>query len=168
MRIQFILLIFIMLLAASCAGTKKNKGSSQNQATESNIPGTTTRRTLARSTPVEETKATKGAEAEKSEVNEKKVTEVEKKIVADDNQKPNFKKYFVIVGSFRDPENARKQRAAFEKEGFKSEILKTEEGLYRISVMATNDVNEARNEVRRIWAIFPQYSDTWMLISMNP
>ena len=50
------------------------------------------------------------------------------------------------------------------KEGFESEILKNEAGLYRVSVMATDDINVAMDEVRRIWARYPQYSDAWMLI----
>jgi hypothetical protein len=35
----------------------------------------------------------------------------------------------------------------------------------RVSVMATDEISDARAEVRRVWAKFPAYSDTWMLIS---
>jgi cell division protein FtsN len=161
MRINIYLLIVLIVVATSCAGTKKQKKTSNGQETESYIPGTTAKRTLASSAPVE-----KPAEIKVTEP-EKKVTEVEKKIISDNDKQPNPQKYFVIVGSFRDPANARKQQSVIDREGFKSEILKTEEGLYRISVLATDDINEARNEVRRIWVMFPQYSDTWMLISMT-
>jgi cell division protein FtsN len=96
---------------------------------------------------------------------DREVKGIEKKIISDGQGKISTEKYFVIVGSFREPANARKRQFELEKEGFRSEILKTEEGLYRISVLATDDANEARSEVRRIWLMYPQYSDTWMLIS---
>lgn len=160
MRINIYLLIVFVLLVTSCSASKKQKESVGGQETGSYIPGTTSKKTLAPATPVE-----KPVE-KKVTVPEKKLTEVEKKLVSDDDRQPSPQKYFVIIGSFRDPANARKQQSVVEREGFKSEILKTEEGLYRVSVLATDDVNEARSEVRRIWVMFPQYSDSWMLISI--
>lgn len=93
------------------------------------------------------------------------IREVEEKLVPNDEKAPDPHKYFVVIGSFRDPVNAREHQAIVLKEGFKSEVLKNEAGLYRVSVMATDDITEARNEVRRIWAKYPAFSDTWMLIS---
>jgi cell division protein FtsN len=93
------------------------------------------------------------------------IKEVEEKLVPIEDKAPSPKKYFVIIGSFKSPANAKEHQAIVLKDGFKSEILKNEAGLYRVSVMATDDILEARNEVRRIWAKFPKYSDTWMLKS---
>lgn len=94
------------------------------------------------------------------------IREVEEKLVPNEEVPPDPHKYFVIIGSFRDPANAKEQQTIIAKDGFnKSEILKNEAGLYRVSVMATDDISAARAEVRRIWAKFPAYSDTWMLIS---
>lgn len=93
------------------------------------------------------------------------IREVEEKLVPDGEKAPDPHSYFVIIGSFRNPENARERQAVVIKEGFRPEILKNEAGLYRVSVMATDNIEEARAEVRRIWAKFPAYSDTWMLIS---
>ena len=160
MRIKISILIITVLLAGSCATSKKNKPTSETQNTEDYIPGTTAKKRLMPSTPVEEKKPA----AAPSET-EREVQGIEKKLVSDDESKISPEKYFVIVGSFREPANARKRQSELEKEGFRSEILKTEEGLYRISVLATDDANEAISEVRRIWLMFPQYSDTWMLIS---
>jgi len=50
------------------------------------------------------------------------------------------------------------------KKGFSSEILKNEAGLYRVSVLATNETREAMKEIRRIRSVFPEYYDTWLLI----
>lgn len=162
MRIKISILIITVLLAGSCASSKKSKQSGDSQNTEDYIPGTTARKTLMPSSPVEEKKPAAPAETVRE------VKGIEKKLVSDDESKISPEKYFVIVGSFREPANARKRQSDLEKEGFRSEILKTEEGLYRISILATDDVNEARSEVRRIWLMFPQYSDTWMLISKIP
>lgn len=93
------------------------------------------------------------------------IKEVEEKLVPTDEKAPDPHSYFVIIGSFRDPVNAREHQAIVLKDGFKSQVLKNDAGLYRVSVLATDDIAAARAEVRRIWAAFPAYSDTWMLIS---
>lgn len=93
------------------------------------------------------------------------IREVEEKLVPIEEKAPDPHSYFVVIGSFKDPQNAKEHQAIVLKDGFRSEILKNEAGLYRVSVMATDDVTAARAEVRRIWARFPAYSDTWMLIS---
>ena len=159
MRIKISFLIITLLLSGSCAGTKKNRQISDSRLTENYIPGTTARKTLMPSAPVEEKKPVAPAEGERE------VQGIEKKIVPGDDNKINREKYFVIVGSFREPANARNRQSEAKREGFRPEILKTEEGLYRVSVLATDDENEARSEVRRIWLMFPQYSDAWMLIN---
>ena len=92
------------------------------------------------------------------------IKEVEEKLVPNENKEPSPQKYFVIIGSFRDPVNAKEHQALIQKDGFVSEILKNDAGLYRVSVKATDDIEAARNEVRKIWTKFPKYSDTWMLI----
>ena len=92
------------------------------------------------------------------------IKEVEEKLVKNENREPSPHKYFVIIGSFRDPVNAKEHQTLVRKDGFTSEVLKNDEGLYRVSVKATDDITEARNEVRKIWAKYPKYSDTWMLI----
>ncbi len=92
------------------------------------------------------------------------IREVEEKLVPVEEKAPSPQKFFVIIGSFRDPLNAKEHQAVVKKDGFTSEILKNDAGLYRVSVMATDNVNEARNEIRRIWAKYPVYSDTWLLI----
>ncbi len=159
MRIKISFLIITLLLSGSCAGTKKTRQNNDSRNTEDHIPGTTARKTLMPSAPVEEKKPAAPAEEERE------VKGIEKKIVPDDHNKMSREKYFVIVGSFRESVNAQNRQSEVEGEGFRSEILKTEDGLYRISVLATDDVNEARSEVRRIWLMFPRYSDAWMLIN---
>jgi len=141
MRIITCLLIVSVLLSGSCASMKKGtKGNKQDS--ESGVQGTSSK-TLMPATPIKE---------------------VEEKLVSNEDKAPGPEKYFVIIGSFKDPSNAKEHQAIVKKDGFSSEVLKNDAGLYRVSVMATDDITAARNEVRRIWAKFPGYSDTWMLI----
>lgn len=132
-----------MLLTVSCSSTKTSLfGSRKDKTVEAK--GTSIGKTLMPATPIRE---------------------VEEKLVPVEEKAPSPQKFFVIIGSFRDPVNAKEHQAIVKKDGFKSEILKNDAGLYRVSVMATNDVTEARNEIRRIWAKYQAYSDTWLLIS---
>ena len=143
MKFYAYLLVGAIIFTASCAGTNKSLRNSRKQDKENAVQGTSIKRTLMPATPIKE---------------------VEEKLVSNDDKDPSPQKYFVIIGSFKDPANAKDHQAVVRKDGFASEILKNDAGLYRVSVMATDDITDARTEVRRIWAKFPQYSDTWMLI----
>lgn len=133
-----------MLFAASCNSTKTSLFSKAKS--EKDTGGTSIKPTiLMPSTPIP-------------------IVEVEEKLVPNEDKEPSPGKFFVIIGSFRDPANARDHQAIVRKDGFVSEILKNEAGLFRISVLATDDVNAARNEIGRIRTKFPAYSDTWLLI----
>lgn len=143
MKFYTYLLVVAIIFTASCAGTNKSLRNSRKQDKENAVQGTSIKRTLMPATPIKE---------------------VEEKLVSNNDKDPSPQKYFVIIGSFKDPANAKDHQALVRKDGFASEILKNDAGLYRVSVMATDDITDARTEVRRIWAKFPQYSDTWMLI----
>lgn len=143
MKFYTYLLVGALIFTASCAGTNKSLRNSRKQDKENAVQGTSIKRTLMPATPIKE---------------------VEEKLVSNDEKDPSPQKYFVIIGSFKDPANAKDHQAVVRKAGFASEILKNDAGLYRVSVLATDDITDARTEVRRIWAKFPQYSDTWMLI----
>jgi len=131
------------MLYFSCAGTNK-------QLSEGSNPGTQNME------PVVQKKTETAPEAE--------IREVEEKLVPIDEKLPDPHSYFVIIGSFRVPENAKKQQDQISKKGFRSEILKNEAGLFRVSVMSTNEIRIAREEIRRIRRDFSEYSDTWLLI----
>ncbi len=146
MNIYVYILAGALLLTTSCATTNKKIRNSSAQTSESNIPGTTVKRTLMPAGPIRE---------------------VEEKLVPNKEKAPDNHKYFVIVGSFRSYGNAVKHQKAVRSEGFSPEVLKNEAGLYRVSVMATDNIEEAHTEVRRIWAQFPKYSDTWMLVQIK-
>lgn len=147
MRTYVFLIMCSLLLSVSCATPKKTLKGGSDSKSENNIPGTNTKRTiLMPATPIKE---------------------VKEKLVPTSDKAPDNHKYFVIIGSFRSYGNAMKHQSIVSRDGFTPTILKNEAGLYRVSVKATDNADEARNEVRRIWADFPKYSDTWMLVQIK-
>ena len=142
MRFLIYLVIGLILVSSSCAGT--NKRLRKNKKPISEVVSKT-----------EENKLTEAVAP---------IKEVEEKLVPIEEEKPNPHNYFVIIGSFRNPQNAKKYQYQLKKDGFTSEILKNENGLHRVSVLATNDINIARVDIRRIRSYFPEYFDTWLLI----
>ena len=145
-RIMIVLicvLISTALLSISCAGTNKNLRKNKKSATQSISQNT-----------------------EEKQISEPptSILEAEEKLVPINEKLPDSHRYFVIIGSFRNQDNAKKYQIKIFKEGFNSEILKNEAGLYRVSVMATDEIEIARVEVRRIRRFFPEYFDTWLLI----
>ncbi|HUV01037.1 MAG TPA: SPOR domain-containing protein [Bacteroidales bacterium] len=143
MKILTYLIIGSFVLLSSCAGVNKRLRKSSKSDTDKVTSTTTMKTTLAPAGPIRE---------------------VEEKLVPTDEKAPDPSRYFVIIGSFRNPDNAKKYQSQIRNDGFTPEVLKNEAGLYRVSVLATDDVTIARNEVRRIWANFTKYSDTWLLI----
>ena len=136
-------LIGTSLLSFSCVGTNKHLRKNKKSATENII--------------------TKAEEKQSSEP-AVEIKEMEEKLVPIDEKLPDPHRYFVILGSFRNPDNAIKYQGQILKKGFSSEILKNEAGLYRVSVMSTDEIEPAREDVRRIRRMFPEYYDTWSLI----
>jgi cell division protein FtsN len=143
MRYLIYALLGLILISSSCAGTNKRL---RKGKTASNTPSVT---------KVEEQVSVQKAAP---------IKEVEERLVPIDKAVPNPHRYFVIIGSFRNPENAKKYQTQVLKDGFSPEILKNEEGLYRLSVLATDEISIARDDIRRIRNVFPKYFDTWLLI----
>jgi cell division protein FtsN len=96
---------------------------------------------------------------------EKPIIIKEEVVVAVENYpqiKPN-EIYFVILGSFRVLNNAKNFQKQIGKDGFNSQLLQNEQGLYRVSVSTFTDEGEARNMVYSIRKKFAIYSDVWLL-----
>jgi cell division protein FtsN len=167
MRFFACLSIISLLFAASCAQKRRSVSNSSVMYSYDSIPGITIKRSqipAVMGRKVEEEPVRQAEEDIFKDTEEEPVRGVEEKLVANDEKEPGPEKYFVIIGSFRDPLNAIERQSEVIKEGFESEILKNEAGLYRVSVMATDDINAAKDGVRKIWAKYPQYFDAWMLI----
>ncbi len=73
-------------------------------------------------------------------------------------------RYFVIVGSFRNPENAHRFTLTLKQQGFTPVMLLSETGFTRVSVSSYTNELSARARVRQVREDYPQYHDTWLLI----
>ena len=146
MKTSLYFFVFLSLLTGSCGGSKKSLKSSAQQQDAAE-----TTRTVQKI----------------EEVVEAPIIEIEEKLVPINEMPPDPHRYFVIIGSFRVPENAAKHQSEIRKDGFTSTLLKNEEGLIRVSVLATDNIMEARSEIRRIREKFPKYFDTWLLIQKS-
>jgi len=73
------------------------------------------------------------------------------------------KKYYVIVGSFSNNENAGKFKGELIQQGFKPIILHSETGYFRVCVDSFNDEAAARSRVQNIRTQHPKYADSWLL-----
>ena len=135
---MFYLTACLLVILSSCSGV--------NKSLKKSGPDTRTRETESVNTP------------------EIPITEKEEKLVPVDNQLPDPGKYFVVIGSFRNPDNARKFQQHISRDGFGSELLRNDLGLYRVCTMTSDDSETARTEIRRIRRLYPDYSDVWLLI----
>lgn len=72
-------------------------------------------------------------------------------------------KYFVIIGSFANENNARNYKVTMAEKGFKPTILTNTTGHFRVAVFYTNSEQEARTKIQEIRSKFPQHNDVWLL-----
>lgn len=73
-------------------------------------------------------------------------------------------RFFVILGSFRVPENAEAFQRQLEARGFEPVILLSETGYHRVCVNSYTSEGEARRRVLHIRDRFPEFHDAWLLI----
>lgn len=95
------------------------------------------------------------------------ILEKEEVIIEEPGEEVSINKYYVIIGSFSMRENALQHQEDIAQFGFISELLKNQEGLYRVSVLGTNEEQSARQEILRIRKNYPEYNDTWLLIRIK-
>lgn len=72
--------------------------------------------------------------------------------------------YFVIMGSFRNRENAERYNQELIAKGFVPVILLSESGFHRVSVDSYMMESDARQRIMQIRRDFTEHHDTWLLI----
>ncbi len=82
----------------------------------------------------------------------------------EDKSRHDQKSYFVIIGSFRNRDNADRFKETLRMKGFEPVILLSETGLHRVSVDSFNRENDARARIMQIRSQFEEHADTWLLI----
>lgn len=99
------------------------------------------------------------------EIEETTVVVKEENVVVVEESEPIIpnENFFIIMGSFKILNNAKKFQNQLLNEGFESQILQNENGLYRVSIFSYKEINEARNKVYFIRKNNPKYDDVWLL-----
>lgn len=92
------------------------------------------------------------------------IVEKEEKLVEVEKEPPVSNLYYVIIGSFKSRENAINYQKELKEKGFESNLLRNEEGFYRVSVKSTDEILHARSEIMSIRTNYPEHADTWLLI----
>ena len=73
-------------------------------------------------------------------------------------------RFYVIIGSFRDFNNARRYNVELVGKGFSPEVLESENGLFRISVGGYDAESAARARIAEIRARYSEHRDVWLLV----
>jgi cell division protein FtsN len=92
------------------------------------------------------------------------IVEREETIVESEEESPTGHRYYVIIGSFLNRPNAVNYQAELTEKGFMPILMMNEEGYFRVSVMSTNEILDARNRIKSIRSQYPEHADTWLLI----
>jgi cell division protein FtsN len=71
------------------------------------------------------------------------------------------KTYNVVVGSFKNKDNAVKLRASLREEGYNALIAINEQSMYRVIISSFNEYNQARLLISNIKN---KFADAWVLI----
>jgi len=73
-------------------------------------------------------------------------------------------RYYVIIGSFSNFDNARRYNIDLVNKGFEPEVLESESGLFRVSVGGYDVENAARARIAEIRRNFREHRDVWLLM----
>ncbi|MFO7922097.1 MAG: SPOR domain-containing protein [Bacteroidales bacterium] len=72
------------------------------------------------------------------------------------------RRHYLVAGSFRSGHNARILRERLEEEGYRSEIIESDRGMFRVSLYSTENPGEALQMLRQVRTMQGR-TDTWML-----
>lgn len=76
--------------------------------------------------------------------------------------------YCVIVGSFMYQQNAIHLRNDLMRQGFLgSSVMRNHEGMYRVSLLCSDNWDDAQRELERIRSRYTRFSDAWLLKTKN-
>jgi nucleoid DNA-binding protein len=72
------------------------------------------------------------------------------------------RRHYLVAGSFRSRHNARILMERLEEEGYRSEIIESDRGMFRVSLYSTENPGEALQMLRQVRTMQGR-TDTWML-----
>jgi len=94
------------------------------------------------------------------------VTLKKERVTAANGESADFglKRFYIIMGSFREYNNALNFKNQLINEDYSAGILVNENGLYRVSIESYDDETIARSRISDIRKIFPIYRAVWLLV----
>ncbi|MBR6250944.1 MAG: SPOR domain-containing protein [Bacteroidales bacterium] len=72
--------------------------------------------------------------------------------------------FHIIIGSFRNVQNAENLCKNAADKGFSPSIMQNEEGMYRVAVVSLNDEQSARDRIAELRAQQTQWVGMWLLV----
>ncbi len=82
----------------------------------------------------------------------------------EDERSHEENRFFVILGSFLEKDNATRFMTTLREQGFSPVVLVSETGFHRVSVDSFNLEGEARERIQQVRGDYPGYNDAWLLI----
>jgi len=75
------------------------------------------------------------------------------------------KKYYIMVGAFKDRSNAERQLVALQKKGYTATLISFRNGFNAIGICPTNDLNEEYRHLRKFKEDPLCPEDVWILVN---
>jgi cell division protein FtsN len=150
--LYFSAVCLVMILATACSSTSKT-----TKISGANKTATTTGKSASTaSTPAKPVYAEEVAPQEE-------VTRSEKFSLAEGEKSTRTlsKNYHVVVGSFKNRDNAKGLQNTLDLEGNDAVVVITESGMYRVLIASFDTYSEARACINKIAA---RFSDAWVLV----
>ena len=108
------------------------------------------------------------AEAEALRAAAEAVTVREEKVrVVSTTQQGARGKFHIVIGSFRNLQNAQNMSDDAATQGFAPSIMENSEGLYRVAVYTTNNEQQARARIAEMRTEYPQWVGMWLLVEQK-
>lgn len=101
------------------------------------------------------------SQPESTPTNEPEVTRNEKFSLSDGDANSMNYKYHVVVGSFKNQDNAKNLKATLNNEGNQALVVVNEQGMFRVLIASFDTYAEARAQINAIKERFP---DSWVLV----
>ncbi len=92
------------------------------------------------------------------------VKEEEASLLSGEDGSMGNSKYYVIIGSFANENNARNYKQTMSDKGFIPVILENKTGYYRVAIFNSDDESAARQKIHDIRSKYSEHSDVWLLV----
>ncbi len=147
MKTKIFIGLLVVAMTTACGTKKNNLSAAYEVATEAE---TTTKEVVAE----EKTQASEALMDSKA-----RITETKDRYQMENGQFVE-KPFHIIVGSFKNENNAKNLRSNLAKTGMKAFVAVNKDGMYRVFAVSSDDETSIRTELVKVRQSFP---DAWIL-----